>query len=182
MSTTNPDFAPTLDLRWAEEMHTLGSSPPSTAAATIASHQDRLDALTKAHPDDRLHFLMSAECGFNTEHIRQVTRAAGEVLDTSAKRRIRELVSQALDDGGSPKTVVDQWFTDEQRDRLRRILNNLEVPDTFMVACYLWLKIHDTAHASYLRHLRRRQPRPDFASLKRTPGERADDLRWANAV
>ena len=181
MSTTNPDAAPTLDLRWAEEMHTLSSSPPSTAAATITSHQDRLDALTQAHPDDRLGFL-SAECGFNTDHIRQVARAAGEFLDPSEKRRIRELASQALDDGGSPQTAVDQWFTDEQRDRLRRTLNNLEAPDTFLVACYLWLKIHDTAHASYLRHLRRRQPRPDFASLKRTPEERADDLRWANAV
>ena len=182
MSTTKLDFTPTLDRRWAEEMHMLSSSPPSMAEATIASYQARLDALAKAHPDDRLSFLMSAECDFNTDHIRQVTRVADEFLDTSAKRRVRELAGQALDDGESPQTAVDQWFTDEQRGRLRHILNSLEVPDTFLVACHLWLKVHDTARASYLRHLHRRRPRPDFASSERTPEERAEDLRWTNAV
>ena len=160
----------------------LSGPTPSMAETVIASYQSLLDILAKAHPDDRLSFLMSEECGFNTDHIRQVTRVANEFLDASAKRRVRELAGQALDDGESPQTVVDQWFTNEQRDRLRQILNSLEVPDTFMVACYLWLKIHDTARASYLRHLHRRRPRPDFASFKRTPEERVDDLRWANAV
>ncbi len=187
MSTSTVQFDPALTREWAERFHMLSREPPSMAEVAIAANEARrdalarLDALTKAHPDDRLSFLMSEECGFNTDHIRQTSRVVDEFLDASAKRRIRQLAGQALDDGESSQSVVDRWFTEERLRRLHQLVDTLEVPDKFMVACHVWLKIHDAARAAYLRHLHRRQPRPDFASFERTTEERAEDLRWANA-
>ena len=154
------------------------------AIAASESRRDalaRLDALAKAHPDDRLRFLMSEECGFNTDHIRQTSRVVDEFFDTSAKRQIRQLAGQVLDDGEPSQAVANRWFTEERLRRLHQLVDTIEAPDRFMVACHVWLKIHDAARAAYLRHLHRRQPRPDFASFERTTEERAGDLRWANA-
>ena len=187
MTTSTAQFDPALNREWAERFHMLDRQPLNMAEAAIAAREAqrdalaRLDALAKAHPDERLSFLMSEECGFNTDHIRQTSRVVDEFLDICAKRQIRQLAGQALDDGASSQSVVDRWFTEERLRRLYQLVDTLDVPDKFIVACHVWLKIRDAARASYLRHLHRRQPRPDFARFERTIEERAEDLRWAKA-
>ena len=158
-------------------MHMLGSQPLSMAEVSV-----RWNALTRTDPDYRLTLLMSDDWGFNTDHIRQVNRVLDEFLDTSSKREIRRIAAQVLAAEKSPQDIVDQWFTDEQRHRLRRLVDDMEVPDKLMVAFYARLEVHKAAEAAYLLQMHRGRPRPDFDSIFRTPEERADDLRWANAV
>ena len=125
---------------------------------------------------------MSESWSFNTDHIRQVNRAVDEFLDTIAKREIRRIAARGLDTDKSPEAIVDQWFTEEQRDRLGRLLDDTEVPDRLLVACYAWLEAHKTAEAAQLLHLHRSRPRPDSDRSAQTPEERAEDLRSVNAV
>ena len=51
-----------------------------------------------------------------------------------------------------------------------------------IVMLYAYLEVHKGAEAACLLQKHRSQPRPDFDSVVRIPEERADDLRWANAV
>ena len=181
MSTTTIGIDPMLNRQRAEKIHML-SQPPSTAETTISAAETRLDALIRIDPDDRLSFLMSKEWGFNTDHVRQVNRVVGEFLDTISKREIRRIAAQTLAAENPPQAIVDQWFTEEQRNRLRQFLDVTEVPDDLIVGCYAWLEAYRVAEAACLLHRHRSRPRPDFDSLVRTPEEREEDLRWANAV
>ena len=124
----------------------------------------------------------STAWGFNTGHIRQVNRVVDDFLDTIARRQIRRVAAQALSADKSPQVIVDQWFTKEQRNRLRRFLDDIEVPDRLMAACYAWLEALGTAEAARLLHLHRGRHRPDFDGFTQTPEERAEDLRSVNAV
>ena len=81
-----------------------------------------------------------------------------------------------------PKAIVDQWFTEQQRGRLRWFLDDTEVPDRLMTACCAWLEALGAAEAARLLHLHRSRPRPDFDRFTQTPEERAEDLRSVNAV
>ena len=179
MSTPKIGVPPPLDIHWAENM--LSSPPLSMAEVTLAA-RIRWEALTQADSEDRLTLLMSGEWGFNTDHIRQVNSILEEFLGTSSKRQIRQLAGQAVDAGQFPQAVAEKWFTGEQRDRLRGLVGSTEVPDKPIVMLYACLEVHKAAEAAYLLQKHRRQPRPDFDSVVRTPEERADDLRWANAV
>jgi hypothetical protein len=156
--------------------------PSGTTETRIAAAEARLNALSQIGPDDRLSFLMSEEWSFNTDHIRQVNRVVDEFLDTIAKREIRRIAAQMLSADKSPQVIVDQWFTEEQRNRLIRFLDDTEVPDRLMVACYAWLEAHRAAEAARLLHLHRSRPRPDLDRFSQTPEERAEDLRSVNAV
>lgn len=181
MSTSTAQFDPGLIRQRAEQIYTLGQ-PQRRSEAAIAAAEARLGALVRIDPDDRLSYLMSDSWGFNTDHIRQVNRVVDEFLDTIAKREIRRIAAQMLSADKSPEAIVDQWFTEKQRDRLDRFLDGTEVPDRLMVACYAWLEAHGAAEAARLLHLHRRRPRPDFDRFAQTPEERAEDLRSVNAV
>ena len=181
MTTSTAQFDPRLNRQRAEKICTLGQ-PQRSSEAAIAAAEARLGALVQIDPDDRLSYLMSESWGFNTDHIRQVNRVVEEFLDTIAKREIRRIAAQMLSADKSPEAIVDQWLTEEKRDRLGRLLDDTEVPDRLMVACYAWLEAHKIAEAARLLHLHRSRPRPDFDRFTQTPDERAEDLRSVNAV
>jgi hypothetical protein len=181
MSTLAAQFDPALNRQRAEKIYMIGQ-PASRAETAIAAAETRLGALVRTDPDDRLSYLMSESWGFNTDHIRQVNRIADEFLDTIAKREIRRIAAQVLSADKSPQAIVDQWFTEEQRNRLIRFLDDTEVPDRLIVACYAWLEAHRAAEAARLLHLHRSRPRPDLDRFSQTPEERAEDLRSVNAV
>ena len=181
MSPVTPQPDGTGSLEWAAKIHT-----PSQALVTeetaVAAARSRVDALIQIDPDDRLNFLNSAEWGFNTDHITQVNRIVDEFLDTIAKREIRRIAAQLLDAEKPPQAIVDQWFTEKECDRLIGSLDNTDVPDRMMVACYAWLEVHEAALAARLLHMHRSRPRPDFSGFSQTPEERDEDLRSVNAV
>ena len=181
MSTSTVQLDPALNRHRAEKIHMLGQ-PLRVTEAPIVAAEVRLSALTLIDPDDRLSFLMSGQWGFNTDHIRQVNRVVEEFLDTIAKREIRRIAAQMVDTGKSPQSIVDQWFTEEQRDRLKLLVDGTEVPDKLMVACYAWLEALKAAEAARLLHLHRNRPRPDFDSFTQTSEELAEDVRLVNAV
>lgn len=181
MSTSTAQFDPALNRRRAEKIHMLGQ-PMRGVETALAAAEARLAALVQIDPDHRLSYLMSDAWGFNTDHIRQVNRVVDEFLDTMSRREIRRVAAQALSADKSPQAIVDQWFTEEQRNRLRQSLDHTEVPDRLMTACYAWLEALGAAEAARLLHLHRSRPRPDFDGFTQTPEERAEDLRSVNAV
>ncbi len=181
MSTSTAQFDPALNRQRAEKIHML-SQPIRGAETALAAAEARLGALVRVEPDHRLSYLMSEAWGFNTDHIRQVNRVVDDFLDTIARRQIRRIAAQALSADKSPEAIVDQWFTEEQHNRLRRFLDNTEVPDRLMTACYAWLEVLGAAEAARLLHLHRSRPRPDFDGFTQTREERAEDLRSVNAV
>ena len=181
MSTSTAQFDPGLNRQRAEKICTLGQ-PQHRSEAAIAAAEARLGALVRIDPDDRLSYLMSEPWGFNTDHIRQVNCVVDEFLDIIAKREIRRIAAQVLAADKSPEGIVDQWFTEKEHNRLGRFLDDTEVPDRLMVACYAWLEAHKTAEAARLLHLHRSRSRPDFDRFAQTPEERAEDLRSVNAV
>ena len=181
MNAAAIQFDPARRLRWAESIH-MPSSPMATAETPIAAVRSRLDALAQVHLDDRLSFLTTGEWGFSTDHIRQVNRVLDELLNLSAKRKIRQLASQALDHGHPSQWVADQWFTEEQQGRLLQLIEQIEVSDRLMVACCAWLAIQDASRAACLRQEHSRRPRPDFDAFPPTPEELAEDLRLVNAI
>lgn len=181
MSTSTAQFDPALNRRRAEKIHMLGQ-PMRGVETALAATEARLGALVRVEPDHRLSYLMSDPWGFNTDHIRQVNRVVDEFLDTISRREIRRTAAQALSADKSPQAIVDQWFTEEQRDRLRQSLDHTEVPDRLMTACYAWLEALGAAEAARLLHLHRSRPRPDFDGFTQTLEARAEDLRSVNAV
>ena len=178
LSTAQVD--PTGNLQWVGKI----VEPSITAGATdtaVAAAESRVNALVRISPEDRLGFLGSIG-GFNGDHIRQVNWVLDEFLGTIAKREIRRIAAPVFDVEKSPQAIVDQWFTEEQRDRLIRLLDSIEVPDRMMVACYAWLEIHEAALAAHLLQMHRSRPRPDLGGFTQRPEERAEDLRSVNAV
>jgi hypothetical protein len=181
MRLSTAQIDPTRNLQWVGEI----VEPSITAGATdtaVAAAESRVNALVRIGPEDRLGFLGSIEWGFNGDHIRQVNWVLDEFLDTSAKREIRRIAAQVFDIEKATQAIVDQWFTEEQRDRLIRLLDSTEVPDRMTVACYAWLEIHEAALAAHLLHMHRIRPRPDWDGFTQRPTERAEDLRSVNAV
>ena len=173
MSTSTAQFDPALNRQRAEKIHMLGQPMHGTETA-LAAVEARLRALVRIDPDHRLSYLMSDSWGFNSEHIRQVNRVVDKFLDTVSRREIRRIAAQALSADKSPQAIVDQWFTEEQRNRLRRSLDDTEVPDRLMTACYAWLEALGTAQAARLLHLHRSRPRPDFDRFTQTPDPTPD--------
>ncbi len=181
MSTSTAQFDPALNRQRAEKIYMLGQHMRGAETA-LAATEARLGALVRIEPDHRLSCLMSDPWGFNTNHIRQVNRVVDEFLDTISRREIRRIAAQALSADKSPQAILDQWFTEEQRGRLRGFLDNTEVPDRLMMACYAWLEALRAAEAARLLHLHHSRPRPDFDGFTQTPEERAEDLRSVNTV
>ncbi len=63
---------------------------------------------------------------------------------------MRRLAAQCLGEDSASHHVAAQWFTEGRYDRLRELLDETEVPDRLLVACYAWLEVHELAHAAYL--------------------------------
>ena len=133
-------------------------------------------------PDERLAYMETPEWGFSADHLRQLNRVMDAILDSAARREVRRLADQCLEENGSPHHVTGQWFTEERCDRLRELLDATEVPDQLLVACHTWLEIHELAQATYLLAQNRRLPRPDFSNFRQTPEDIEGDLRSVDAV
>ena len=124
----------------------------------------------------------SPEWSFSADDLRKVNRMMDAFLDGAARREVRRLAAQCLEEDGSPHSVAGQWFTEARCDRLRNLLNATDVPDQMLVACYAWLEVHELAQAAYLLAKNRRLLQPDFSSFSQTPKEIEGDLRFAGAV
>ncbi len=174
-------FEPNAVLPWAERFYTSAGAQVTKEAATGAVRQ-RVEALFHTDPDERLAYMESAEWNFSVDHLRQVNRVMDEFLDGSARREVRRLAAQCLDEDGSPYSIAGQWFTDEKHYQLHELLDATEVPDQLLVACYAWLEVHELAQAAYLLAKNRRLPQPDFSRFSQTPEETEADLRSVDAV
>lgn len=172
---------PSVSLWWAEKFHPSDGVPATREAAEAAARQ-RAEALLNTNPDERLTYMQSPEWGFSTDHLRQVNRVMDVFLDGAARREVRRLAAQCLEEDGSPHHVAGQWFTEGRYDRLRELLDETEVPDQLLVACYAWLEVHELARAAYLLVKNRRLPQPDFSNFSQTPEEIEGDLRFVDAV
>ena len=148
----------------------------------MAAARNRAEALFHTDLDERLGYMESPEWGFSTDHLRQVNRVMDKFLDVTARREVRRLAAQCLEDDGSPHGIAGQWFTGGKFDELRDLLETTEVPDHLLVACYAWLEVHELAQAAYLLAQNRKLPQPDFSSFSQTPDEIEGDLRFVNAV
>ena len=56
------------------------------------------------------------------------------------------------------------------------------MPDQLLVACYVWLEVHELAQATHLLAKNRQLPQPDFSNFNQTPEEIERDLRFVNTV
>ncbi len=172
---------PSASLRWAEKFNPSDGAPATREAAVAAARQ-RAEALLRTDPDERLTHMESPEWGFSTDHLRQVNRVMDAFLDGAARREVRRLAAQCLEEDSAPHHVAGQWFTEGRYDRLRELLDETEVPDQLLVACYAWLEVHELAQAAYLLAQNYRLPQPDFSDFSQTPEEIEGDLRFVDAV
>ena len=152
-------------LRWTERFHPSDGAPVTREAATAAARH-RAEALFNMDPDERLAYMESPEWNFSVEHLRQVNRVMDEFLDVTARREMRRLVAQCLEEDGSPHNVAGQWFTEARYDELRELLDATEVPDQLLVACYAWLEVHELAQAAYLLAKNRKLAAAGFQQLQ----------------
>ncbi len=172
---------PGASLPWAEKFHPFDAAPATRETGMAAAHH-RAEALFNTDPDERLAYMESPEWGFSADHLRQVNRVMDAFLDGAARREVRGLAARCLEEDGSPHHVAGQWFTEARCDRLRELLDETEVPDQLLVACYAWLEIHELAQAASLLAKNRRLPRPDFSNFSQTLEEIEGDLRFVDAV
>ena len=172
---------PSASLRWAEKFLSSDGAPATRETAVAAARQ-RAEALLCTDPDERLTHMESPEWGFSTDHLRQVNRVMDAFLDAAGRREVRRLAAQCLGEDGSPHHVAGQWFTEGRYDRLRELLDETEVPDRLLVACYAWLEVHELAQAAYLLAQNCRLPQPDFSNFSQTPEEIEGDLHFVDAV
>ena len=135
---------PSAAIPWAERFHPSDGETVTREEATAAAHH-RADALFSTDPDESLAYMESPEWNFSVEHLRQVNCVMNEFLDATARREVRRLAAQCLEEDDSPYGIAGQWFTDEKYDHLRELLDTTEVPDQLLVACYAWLEVHELA-------------------------------------
>lgn len=166
---------------WAEMFFPVSGAPVKRTEA-LAAARHRAEALCHTDADERLAYMESPEWGFSADHLRQVNGVMDEFLDVSARRELRRLAAQCLDEDSSPHDMAGRWFTEERFDELRDLLGTTEVPDQLLVACYAWLEVHELAQAAYLLARNRKLPQPDFSNFSQTPDEMEGDLRFINAV
>ena len=168
-------------LQWAEKFYPSDGAPVTKEAAiTVARH--RAEALLRTDSDERLAYMESPEWNFSADHLRDVNRVMDAFLDATARREVRLLAAQCLEEDGAPHNVAGHWFTEERHDQLRELLDATEVPDQLLVACYAWLEVHELAQAAYLLAKNRRLPQPDFSNFSQTPEEIEGDLRSVDVV
>ena len=166
---------------WAERFFPTSGAPVKEVEA-LAAARHRAEALFHTDADERLAYMESPEWGFSADHLRQVNGVMDEFLDVSARREVRRLAAHCLEEDGSPPGIAGQWFTGEKFDKLRDLLDTTDVPDQLLVACYVWLEVHELAQAAYLLAQNRKLPQPDFTNFSQTPDEMEGDLRFINAV
>ena len=181
MSIYTAQPIPTDAFQWAEKFYKVKAGTVETGAALQAARL-RADALMRVDSDERLSVLESGEWKFDADHLKQVNRVIDEFLDNSARGQIRQLADRSRQEGQPPHSITGQWFTEEQYDRLRRLLDQTDVPDQLLVACYVWLEAHELAQAAYLLSVNRTLPPPDFANFAQTAEEHAADLRFTNSA
>ena len=179
MSIYTAQLIPTDAFQWAEKFYKVkaGTGTVETGAALQAARL-RADALMRVDSDERPSVLEAGEWKFDADHLKQVNRVIDEFLDNSARGQIRQLADRSRQEGQPPHSITGQWFTEEQYDRLRRLLDQTDVPDQLLVACYVWLEAHEFAQAAYLLSVSRTLPPPDFANFTQTAEEHAADLRF----
>ena len=181
MTIPSTMLEPSASLQWAERFHPSDGATVTSAAAMAAARR-RAEALFHTDPDERLAYMESPEWSFSNDHLSQVNRVMDAFLGAAARREVRRLAAQCLDEDTAPHNVAGQWFTEERYDRLRELLDTTEVPDQLLVACYAWLEVHELAQAAYLLAKNRRLPRPDFSTFSQTPKEIEGDLRFVDSV
>ena len=164
---------------WADtfqnRQQTSDSKNDTREAITI-----RTELLLQTDPDDWLSILKSPEWQFNEEHLRQVNNLVETFIDAAARRQIKEMANHCLDREDLPFTIARQWLTDENCEMLGRMVSQTTVPDPLMTFCYAWLKVYDTAMATYSLEALRRKPKPGFENFEQTPEEHDSDRRFAN--
>ena len=180
MSIYTAQPIPTDEFQWAEKFFQVKTGTVEIGAALQAARA-RTSALMRVDSDARASVLESGEWQFDDEHLKQVNAVIDEFLDDSTRGQIRQLADRCRQEGQPPYTIAGQWLTQEQYDRLRRLLDQTDVPDQLIVACYARLEAHDLAQAAYLLSVNRPLPPPDFANFAQTAEERAADLRFANS-
>ena len=177
MSIYTAQPIPTDVFQWAEKFYKVkaGTGTVETGAALQAAKL-RADALMRVDSDERLSVLESGEWKFDADHLKQVNRVIDEFLDNSARSQIRQLADRSRQEGQPPHSTTGQWFTEEQYDRLRRLLDQTDVPDQLLVACYVWLEAHEFAQAAlpaerepYPATARFRQLRPNRRGTRGRP-------------
>ena len=166
---------------WAERFFPVSGAPVQRTEA-LAAARHRAEALFHTDADERLAYMESTEWGFSTDHLRQVNGVMDEFLDVTARRELRRRAARCLEEDGSPHDIAGRWFTEERFDELRDLLETTDVPDRLLVACYVWLEVHELAQTAYLLAQNRKLPQPDFSNFSQTPDEIEGDLRFINAV
>ena len=98
---------PSVSLRWADKFLSFDGAP-ATREAAVAAALHRAEALFNTDPDERLAYMETPEWSFNADHLRQVNRAMDVLLDGAARREVRRLAAQCLEEDGSPHHVAGQ--------------------------------------------------------------------------
>ena len=172
---------PSAALRWAEKFHP-SDGVLATRETAVAAARHRAEALFHTDPDERLTYMESPEWNFSADHLRQVNQVMDAFLDGTVRGEVRRLAAQCLEEDSSPHDVAGQWFTEERYDQLRALLDETEVPDQLLVACYAWLEIHELAQAAYLLAQNLKLPQPAFSNFCQTPEDIEGDLRSVDVV
>ena len=129
---------------WAEGFFPTSGAPIEKVEALAAARR-RAEALFHTDADERLAYMESPEWGFSADHLRQVNGVMDEFLGATARREVRRLAAQRVEEDGSAHGIAGQWFTEERFDELRDLLDTTEVPDRLLAACYAWLEVHELA-------------------------------------
>ena len=166
-------------IEWAQKFMTNQGGPQSPQQARGALRY-RAEALAGIDPDDRLSYLETPEWQFSTDHITQVNAIIHRFIDTTARHQIQELAKLCLDHGDHPLAIAEAWLTKEKFQELMEMVDQTNVPDQLITACYAWMELHETALAIHALESFRRAPRPSFDNFTQTPEEEEADLRFNN--
>ncbi len=138
-----------------------------------------LDIL-KVDPDVRLDYLRSVNPSLTEEHRDAIAVTTYRWLNAESRERIRTVARSTYENGLAPDYVLVNWTTSEEINRLIELLQETSVPDKTLAVCYTMSAAYDTGRAAYLLHRHRVERQVDFTTLKQTPEEIADDVRFAN--
>ena len=158
------------------------SGGPIKRTEALVAARHRAEAMCHTDADERLAYMESPDWGFSADDLRQVNGVMDRFPDVTARRELRQLAARCMEEEVSPHDIGVRWFTEERFDELRDLLDTTEVPDQLLVACYVWLEVHELAQAAHLLALNRKLPQPDFTNFSQTPDEIEGDLRIIDAV
>ena len=131
--------------------------------------------------DERLDYLQTVNSALTEDHLNQIVIATEGWLDANARDRIREIARHYYDNEINPGSMLSEWSTTDEIQRLISMLEDTSIPDKILAICYAMSVAYDITFAAYFIHRERQTREIDFADIEQTEEEIAADLRFVNA-